>query len=67
MAKVARGEGFSLLWRLGWNIEYTLLHAVGPATLDDARDPRVAMERDYERRKALHLARTSPPSAVAAD
>jgi hypothetical protein len=57
MGKVPRGEGYSLLWRLGWRFEYVLMHIYGAASLDDARDPKVQMRRDRERRKRLHDAR----------
>jgi hypothetical protein len=57
MGKVPRGEGYSLLWRLGWRFEYVLMHIYGAASLDDARDPKVQMRRDRERRKSLHDAR----------
>lgn len=53
MPKIARGDGYSLLYRIGWEIEYTLMHVFGPATLDDARDPRVAMKQDHDRRRNL--------------
>ena len=57
MRKIPRGEGYSLLWRMGWRFEYALLHIYGPATLDDARDPKYQMRQDRARRKALHEAR----------
>ncbi|HEY5821904.1 MAG TPA: hypothetical protein VIT20_08005 [Propionibacteriaceae bacterium] len=57
MPKVARGDGYSLLYRIGWEIEYSLMHVMGPAQLDDDRDPRVAMKRDHDRRRQLHLDR----------
>lgn len=54
MGKVPRGEGFSWLWRVGWRLEYVLLHVYGPASLDEARDPLHQMRADRARRKALH-------------
>jgi hypothetical protein len=57
MTKVPPGEGFSPLWRIGWHIQHALLHVFGPASLDAARDPRVAMRRQYDLRKAAHLRR----------
>ena len=56
-AKVARGDGYSWPYRIWWEIEYTLMHVVGPASLDDDADPRLAMKKDHDRRKALHLER----------
>jgi hypothetical protein len=57
MPKVPRGDGYSLLYRIGWEIEYTLMHVFGPATQDGDRDPRVAMKKDHDRRKQLWLER----------
>lgn len=54
MGKVPRGEGFSWLWRVGWRLEYVLLHVYGPASLDEERDPLHQMRADRARRKALH-------------
>lgn len=44
-------QGFSLFFRIRWWVKYALLHVLGPASLDEARDPRSAMRRDYERRR----------------
>ena len=55
--EVARGDGYSLLYRIGWEIEYTLLHIAGPASLSREQDPRLAMKKDHDRRKALWLER----------
>jgi hypothetical protein len=57
MDKVARKDGYSLRYRIGWEIEYTLLHVFGPATQNGDNDPRVAMKKDHDRRKALWLER----------
>ena len=57
MGKIPPGEGFSRLWRIGWHIQHGLLHVFGPADLDEARDPRAQMKRQYEYRKAAHLRR----------
>ena len=57
MPKVPRGDGYSLLYRIGWEIEYTLMHVFGPATQDADRDPRVQMKADHDRRKQLWLER----------
>lgn len=54
MSKIPRGDGFSWPWRMGWRFEYVLLHVYGPATLDDARDPKHEMRLDRERRRGLH-------------
>ncbi|WP_375424660.1 hypothetical protein [uncultured Friedmanniella sp.] len=63
MAKVPRDERFGWFWRLRWTIEYGLMHVYGPAALDDARDPRVQMKRDHDRRKAAHQARQATAAA----
>jgi len=57
MSKVPRGDGYSLPYRIWWEIEYTLMHVFGPATQDGANDPRVAMKLDHDRRKQLWLER----------
>ncbi len=57
MSKVPRGDGYSLPYRIWWEIEYTLMHVFGPATQDPRSDPRVAMKRDHDRRKQLWLER----------
>jgi hypothetical protein len=57
MPRVARGDGYSLLYRFGWRIEYVLMHLYGPATLDEARDPKAEMRRDRARRRELYLQR----------
>jgi hypothetical protein len=57
MPKVPRGDGYSLLYRIGWEVEYTLMHVFGPATQDGDKDPRVAMKKDHDRRKQLWLER----------
>ncbi len=62
MPKVARGDGYSIFYRIGWEIEYTLMHVFGPARLDGQRDPRVAMKTDHERRKQLWLERKASSS-----
>ncbi|HET9872043.1 MAG TPA: hypothetical protein VFP89_05540 [Propionibacteriaceae bacterium] len=62
MSRVPRGEGFSLLWRVGWRIEYMLLHLYGPATMDEDRDPKVEMRRERARRKALYEERKAARS-----
>ena len=54
---VAPGDGYSLLYRIGWEIEYTLLHVFGPASLSREEDPRLVMKKDHDRRKALWLER----------
>lgn len=55
--KIERGDGYSWPYRIWWEIEYTLMHVFGPASLDGDADPRVAMKKDHDRRKALHLER----------
>ncbi len=62
MDKVARGDGYSLPYRIWWEIEYTLMHVFGPATLDGDADPRISMKKDRDRRKALWLERQAAKS-----
>ena len=57
MPKVPRGDGYSLLYRIGCEIEYTLMHVFGPATQDGDNGPRVAMKKDHDRRRQLWLER----------
>lgn len=52
----ARRDDFSLWYRFRTTVVFNLLYLAGPASLDDARNPRVQVEREYLRRKALHLA-----------
>ena len=59
VAKVRRGEGYSWLWRVGWRLQYILLHVYGPASLDEARDPLHQMRRDRLRRQRLHAERSA--------
>lgn len=61
MAVRRRHDKFSLGFRIRWWIEYGLLHIFGPATLDDRRDPRAAMRREYARRRAADP--RDPPTA----
>ncbi len=67
MAKVPRGDGYSLPYRIWWEIEYTLMHVFGPATQDGANDPRVAMKQDHDRRKQLWLERKAAAAAERGD
>ncbi len=46
-------DGFSWLYRVGFRIEYGLMHVMGPPALDPGRDPRHQMKRDHERRREL--------------
>ncbi|MET0693530.1 MAG: hypothetical protein ABWX96_15915 [Propionibacteriaceae bacterium] len=66
MARIPRGDGYSLLWRMGWRFEYVLMHVYGPATLDDARDPKHQMRQDRARRQALHRQRQAEKRRAAA-
>ncbi|WP_147264188.1 hypothetical protein [Desertihabitans brevis] len=52
-----RNDGFSWFYRFDHHVTYALLHVMGPPDLDEARDPRTQMKKEYERRKALHEAR----------
>ena len=54
-------DGFGLGYRIRWWLEYGLMHILGPAQLDEARDPRARMRREYARRKAEHERRQQPP------
>ena len=62
MPKVPRGDGYSLPYRIWWEIEYTLMHVFGPATQGPDNDPRVVMKRDHDRRKQLWLERKAERS-----
>lgn len=58
----ARGEDdFSLWYRFKTTVIFNLLHVAGPASLDDQQNPRVQLEREYLRRKALHRERKGLP------
>ena len=58
-AEVRSEDDFSLWYRFKTTVIFNLLHVAGPASLDDAQNPRVQLEREYLRRKALHRARKS--------
>jgi hypothetical protein len=62
--EVARGDSYSLLYRIGWEIEYTLLHVFGPASLSREEDPRLTTKKDHDRRKALWLERKAAAAAA---
>jgi len=56
-------ERYGRFWRFRWNVEYALMHVYGPADLDEERDPKVAMRRDRDLRKAAHEARQAAKKA----
>ena len=60
--KVARGDGFSIPYRVWFTFEYGMMHIYGPASLSESQDPRKAMKRDYERRRQLWLERKAARS-----
>ncbi|WP_017606839.1 hypothetical protein [Nocardiopsis alkaliphila] len=47
-------DSFSLPYRMGFRINYALLHVMGPAYLAPEADPRLRAKKEYERRRALH-------------
>ena len=47
-------DSFSLLYRMGFRINYALLQVMGPAALSPESDPRLRAKREYERRRELH-------------
>ena len=57
MARATRGDGYSIVYRIGWRVEYALMHVYGPAQLDEDHDPKVEMRADRNRRKALQQER----------
>lgn len=50
-------DNFSLWYRFRTTVIFNLLYLAGPASLDDDRNPRVQVEREYLRRKAIDRAR----------
>ena len=54
MDKPQGKDSFSLLYRMGFRINYALLQVMGPAALSPETDPRVRAKKEYERRRALH-------------
>lgn len=52
-----RNAGLSLPYRIGWRLQYMLLHVYGPAQLAGGNDPRSRLRRDRERRVERELAR----------
>jgi len=57
MATSERDDDFSWWYRFRMTVVFNLLQIAGPAKLGDEQDPRVLVEREYLRRKALHRAR----------
>lgn len=43
---MARDEGLSLAYRLGWRIRYTVMHLFGPAQLSGQVDPHERLDRE---------------------
>ncbi|CAL9370847.1 hypothetical protein SUDANB121_00868 [Nocardiopsis dassonvillei] len=56
MDKPRGKDSFSLLYRAGFRINYTLLHVMGPAALSPEADPQRRAKKEYERRRELHRA-----------
>ncbi|GAB3213684.1 hypothetical protein ACQEU5_19445 [Marinactinospora thermotolerans] len=56
MDKPREQDSFSLLYRMGFHINYAFLHVMGPAALTPEADPRLRAKREYERRRELHRA-----------
>ncbi|MBV2366894.1 hypothetical protein ACFONH_26370 [Streptomonospora nanhaiensis] len=56
MEKPSGNDSFSLLYRVGFRINYALLHVMGPAALTPETDPLLRTKKEYERRRDLHLA-----------
>ena len=54
-------DNFSLWYRFKATVIFNLLQVSGPAKLNDEQDPRVQVEREYLRRKALHRERKGLP------
>ncbi|GAA2010342.1 hypothetical protein [Brevibacterium samyangense] len=54
MDKPRGRDGFGPGYKLGFWIQYILVHVMGPSTSNGNRDPRVQLKREYERRRALH-------------
>ena len=57
-----KNKGLSLGYRLGWRLNYLLLHVAGPATLSEELDPRCRMRRE----RAARVARGSGRDVSAA-
>jgi hypothetical protein len=57
-------DRFGLWYRFQALVVFNLLHLAGPAHLDGDKDPRTAIEHDYERRRDLHRARLGKPPVV---
>ncbi|MFD6095182.1 hypothetical protein ACFVWN_08765 [Nocardiopsis flavescens] len=56
MDKPRGDDSFSLLYRVGFRINYALLHVMGPAALSPEADPAQRAKKEYERRRELHRA-----------
>ena len=63
MNAIPRNERYGLFWRFRWHVEYGLMHVYGPGHLDEARDPRAAMRRERDFRRAKHQARQAAKAA----
>jgi hypothetical protein len=57
-------DRFGLWYRFRTLVVFNLLYVAGPAQLDGHKDPRKAVEHDYERRRDLHRARRGLPPVV---
>lgn len=61
MATSEQDDDFSWWYRFRMTVVFNLLQIAGPAKLGDEQDPRVQVEREYLRRKALHRERKGLP------
>ena len=57
-------DRFGAWYRFKSLVIFNLLYVAGPAQLDGRKDPRAAVEHDYERRRDLHRARRGLPPVV---
>jgi hypothetical protein len=55
--RVSVDDRFGLWYRFRSLVVFNLLYVAGPAQLDHDRDPRAAVEHEYERRRDLHRER----------
>ncbi len=62
--EVPTDDRFGLWYRFKTLVVFNLLYVAGPAQLDQQRDPRAAVEQDYERRRDLHRERLGKPPVV---
>ena len=61
---MAAQDDFGPWYRVRTLVVFNLLSVAGPAHLEGRKDPRVAVEQEYERRRDLHRARRGLPPVV---